>query len=874
MLKRHNILAQKVVSLVLAMTFSLMNANVVLAQKSDLPTLAPLPYGSPDAALAAQSPFQENMMTEAGEKFRRSLLSDMEVLKAIFCVGQYLFGDNEEGLSPLPLDYMEDVLTTRNGGPFRGVDLAGARMDKGVVIVPCANDIDIQIADARKLSKSSLRGYEWIVSDKYVVKVVPAGMENSAAFTQDEAGVSGKDPVISDKVAEIEAPYPSGDNGGAAKTKQVSVKGVMYAFNPFAFVFMADIIASYPGMVPVVFGGIAAATAVWLSWKVIRSMSFMIEKHIRELLSLYPDKRAKKALVRIGKKAGPALMRFLEENTDALGSEGRGLAMEALGEIRYKAARELIIKSLMSRGRAGEVPYNSSAIIAMGYLYESGRDGKVLERIIGKLRKGGEKDHLAAIAALRRIKGERAVAALVDFVNSPARYEGLNENKMLYALDVLDELAGIKNVDVHKAVIYTFGCGFDPRSVKYLETLFPGKIPDVLRKAEGKRSMTVEDMEILSGCLMNNVPFEVKIVPGGTWHTLSQSHDDEGNLIETPEVGQYRDSLDIIPKGILPKSKLEEERERKKEEKRKKQEELARKAPKKMPYFKVNSAVNNIRARFIGAGNVLTRYGGVNKEVFNSSMTALEIKALADECVRQLGDVQTQEGASKEVLEAARLARDGRAKMKMEISSLIAAIIAKALSAKKEGQPLIIGLETNWMPGAADKDDPRSAAFTALRSQLTSLGDILRSLGLDNVVVVHGEGDDLAHLLTSKVSVMHAKLTSVIVLASEKTIRSKSFEGMGSTPDKKKAFLAGVDTTKVEEAVKAETGSEKAFVDLVELLTLTLELAAGKHAPDHPLIKSYDKKLRMLILLPQAELVDFEKIIEIYRSQRKVLMAA
>ncbi|MEW6359526.1 MAG: hypothetical protein AB1696_24525 [Planctomycetota bacterium] len=120
------------------------------------------------------------------------------------------------------------------------------------------------------------------------------------------------------------------------------------------------------------------------------------------------------------------------------------------------------------------------------------------------------------------------------------------------------------------------------------------------------------------------------------------------------------------------------------------------------------------------------------------------------------------------------------------------------------------------------------------------------------------------------------KLSNVVVLGSDKLIQSKSFDGLRSTSTEKRAFLAGIDGAALPGLFKANEGMKNGvFVDFLELLTLTLEVAAGKEPPKgNPLIKDYNKDLRILFLLPRAEVMDYIKMRELYNSQLTILQAA
>jgi len=57
------------------------------------------------------------------------------------------------------------------------------------------------------------------------------------------------------------------------------------------------------------------------------------------------------------------------------------------------------------------------------------------------------------------------------------------------------------------------------------------------------------------------------------------------------------------------------------------------------------------------------------------------------------------------------------------------------------------------------------------------------------------------------------------------------------------------------------------------LLYMALEAAAGKEPPHAPWIH-YDGTKRTLILLPKADLVDYEELVDTYKAEKTALAAA
>jgi hypothetical protein len=58
------------------------------------------------------------------------------------------------------------------------------------------------------------------------------------------------------------------------------------------------------------------------------------------------------------------------------------------------------------------------------------------------------------------------------------------------------------------------------------------------------------------------------------------------------------------------------------------------------------------------------------------------------------------------------------------------------------------------------------------------------------------------------------------------------------------------------------------------MLCIALELAAGKEPPNTPLIVGYEKERRIVVFLPKAKPIDYEKAKRAYDAEKTALAAA
>ncbi len=211
-----------------------------------------------------------------------------------------------------------------------------------------------------------------------------------------------------------------------------------------------------------------------------------------------------------------------------------------------------------------------------------------------------------------------------------------------------------------------------------------------------------------------------------------------------------------------------------------------------------------------------------------------------------------------------------------EADSVVASIITLARKAKRENQKLIVGLETDdWIPGFKEPHSLQRSAINPLIREIDSIGETLRSIGLNNVEIIHKKSSDLADSLLRAANDTNTKLSNVVVLASKSTIDSSGFDSLRSTGGERRAFLAAIDPTELEKYYSEHSGSVAQLnIKIIEMLSIALELAVGKEPPNLPIVFYYDKINRIIIFMPKAEPIDCERLKAIYHAQKIALQAA
>ena len=166
---------------------------------------------------------------------------------------------------------------------------------------------------------------------------------------------------------------------------------------------------------------------------------------------------------------------------------------------------------------------------------------------------------------------------------------------------------------------------------------------------------------------------------------------------------------------------------------------------------------------------------------FDSLRTTFETNARVEKMIRIVAE------ASLEILSKKDF--DANRRVRFNVNGLVSAVIVLATKAKREGQNLILGLDTSWIPGLDDPGKPpKTDSLKALLREIDDLGGTLRKMGLDNVIIVHEKKEDLAGVLLNKAKEKEVSLTNVVVLASADTARSDSFEPLRTSGEKKERF--------------------------------------------------------------------------------------
>ncbi|MDO8535731.1 MAG: aldo/keto reductase, partial [Candidatus Omnitrophota bacterium] len=158
------------------------------------------------------------------------------------------------------------------------------------------------------------------------------------------------------------------------------------------------------------------------------------------------------------------------------------------------------------------------------------------------------------------------------------------------------------------------------------------------------------------------------------------------------------------------------------------------------------------------------------------------------------GDTVSAAGLFK-IVEAAADAEDN-SPLQLEANEGIASLIYLARKAQAEGQKLLIGLETDWVPGINKEGSLQRQAITPL---IRKIEDGLKRKGLDNVEIVYESAGNLAGVLTGRADKTHTSLHNIVAMASKSTIYSDKFAPLMNADMNDRPFLTVIDPIKLTE---------------------------------------------------------------------------
>jgi hypothetical protein len=196
------------------------------------------------------------------------------------------------------------------------------------------------------------------------------------------------------------------------------------------------------------------------------------------------------------------------------------------------------------------------------------------------------------------------------------------------------------------------------------------------------------------------------------------------------------------------------------------------------------------------------------------------------------------------------------------VNSMVGA--AMMISMKSRRDKLIVGIDTSWIPGYKRGEEEYN-----FESRIVQNLKALNKNGAGNIdFVVRASGRELRDALAAS----GESPGSMIILGGEGDLALGIYDAFKTVNRRKGAFITAIDPRLLDEAYKNKGTDEVVNAKILELLAISLGIAAGGDLSSNlSIVKSYDPESRILLLLPVAEAVDYNAIVEDTQNAMKAL---
>lgn len=294
----------------------------------------------------------------------------------------------------------------------------------------------------------------------------------------------------------------------------------------------------------------------------------------------------------------------------------------------------------------------------------------------------------------------------------------------------------------------------------------------------------------------------------------------------------------------------------------------------------VENRINNDRAKFVDYANTALvelrniehLKGTVPAGPVGAQAAVSDIVVRGRALLDLISQLQTSD-VSPRLRDAADFMRP--AMDRLETDGIIGNIIIRAREAKREGQALIVGFQTDFIPGSTETVSQQHKAMRYLVEEIKSLKAGLGSLGL-GVEFVCEPGDRLADKVQEKAGELHTNMSHVVILASTVAIDRSGLRQLTDAATGERPFIAGIDTSKLAAYCQAQPEDLTRVLDsqVWLMLGIALDVAAGKRVTQSLIQWQYDEHARMIVFFPEAKVLDYRQLPVIHSKRMEILAAA
>ncbi|MBD3295809.1 MAG: GNAT family N-acetyltransferase, partial [Candidatus Omnitrophica bacterium] len=191
-----------------------------------------------------------------------------------------------------------------------------------------------------------------------------------------------------------------------------------------------------------------------------------------------------------------------------------------------------------------------------------------------------------------------------------------------------------------------------------------------------------------------------------------------------------------------------------------------------------------------------------------------------------------------------------------KVRDLIDSLLIRAYHTAGPGQKILLGIDTSWVPEIQTE-------FQALLNELTRIS---KKKGFGNMMIVRERGSALGGLLRATAEKEKIPYSNIIVLAEEDVARSDAFKSLRSSETEARAFIAGVDASRI---------SGDCYIDLLGMVKAALDLEGGlagaANVPDIEMVRTGP---RTWLFIPDAVRYDHFRRKQMYAAEKDLITSA
>jgi hypothetical protein len=288
----------------------------------------------------------------------------------------------------------------------------------------------------------------------------------------------------------------------------------------------------------------------------------------------------------------------------------------------------------------------------------------------------------------------------------------------------------------------------------------------------------------------------------------------------------------------------------------------------------VEGYLNNRQAKAVKAYKAAQLLMDPEGKIYKSLSVRDSTEKIVNNINLMIGDIEEQKEISEELLQELNIMKELVGKLYVDM--IIAFSIVHARQKSKQGQKLVIAIETGQIPMLSDPTGFNSQT-SALLAEIKRLEKTLRRLGLPNLEVVLADKVDLIGEI-NKVSTSNDK---VIMLTDQAILNQEDFKTFKQNKSEKDVFIGlinGQELKKAYDKASVEDGKAKDIinVDIIAMLSVLMEASIGRDVTASAMVdNSYTGGgNNMIMFLPVVEVMNLNKLTAKHKGYLRALRSA